>query len=128
MTEAKDLEIEISTDNVRALCEIGFDMGVEAARAAIEGEGREAWRGEITNPFRRGSTVVEQIKRVEADAAANARAHSVPVVREPKSDLLYCECEQGTHCGRKPAGNFMLSGWPDSLILCEACEASDHAH
>lgn len=60
MADAKDLEIEISTEGVRSLLEIGFDLGVAAALAAIEGEGREAWRGEIPNPFRRASTVIEQ--------------------------------------------------------------------
>lgn len=42
-----------------------------------------------------------------------------------------CECmAQGgcahSHigtCRRKPARDFMLSGWPDSMVLCDSCSA-----
>jgi len=62
------------TEGARSLLEIGFDLGVEAAKAARDANLRgEAWS--VVNPFRRASTVITQIERVEADAAANARAH-----------------------------------------------------
>ena len=146
MADAKDLEIEISTEGARSLLEIGFDLGIEATKAAIA-DRQLVFPFEVMNPFRastttifeqrllgtdgsrerRASTVVTQIERVEADAAANARAHA-PVIRGPKSAEKACECEQGTHCGRRPAGHYMKDGWPDSLVLCDLCEADDHAH
>ena len=42
------------------------------------------------------------------DAACSCRASS-------------CLCEG--KCNRKPARDFMLSGWPDSITLCELCSA-----
>jgi len=51
-------------------------------------------------------------------------------IRAFKSPNLTCECflaEQG-RCGRTPAGEYMLEGWPDSIVLCERCEAHPHSH
>lgn len=49
------------------------------------------------------------------------------VIKDPKRDLP-CECAKGGVCGRKPAGEYMQEGWPDSILLCERCEADDHTH
>lgn len=59
----------------------------------------------------------------------NAEPTHDPVFREPKSPNNTCECFAGSSvCGRRPAGAFMKPGWPDSLALCERCEADAHTH
>ena len=123
MSDAKDLEIEISTDNVRALCEIGFDLGVEAARAAVEREGPSTWPSEIVNPFRRASTVVKQLERVEADAAANARARAACACTRDKLDP---ECDLHGVTAEMSEAMTLLEGLSENRrgrVLCWFCPA-----
>src|SRR5512147_2928011 len=65
---------------------------------------------------------------VGTEAAFNPRYPSTKQrVVENHSIGFPCECAElacghgGGKCGAVPAVEFMLSGWPDSLILCEAC-------
>ena len=39
-------------------------------------------------------------------------------------DCMSARCNHtGGRCGAKPARDFALSGWPDSMTLCDACSA-----
>lgn len=46
---------------------------------------------------------------------------------EPSDQACECASQEHNHagfrCGARPARNFMLSGWPDSIIQCDACSA-----
>lgn len=50
-------------------------------------------------------------------------------IQEAKISSKACECFSGSIvCGKRPAGEFMREGWPDSMILCTDCEADAHSH
>ena len=50
-------------------------------------------------------------------------------LRDPKSAENTCDCfKDCSRCGRKPAGWFMLEGWPDAVMCCADCEPGEHSH
>ena len=104
MSDAKDLEIEISTESARVLLEIGVDVGIAAAFAGMSEVERE-----IANPFRRASTLVTQLELVEADAKANARAHA-QATAEHYTDVARAYSEHVTP----------EEAWP-TVCLCPDC-------
>jgi hypothetical protein len=66
----------------------------------------------------------------EAQERARVRVPQRVIVRDPKQPDARCECHlaEGGACGSFYAGNFMLEGWPDSIVLCERCEINGHTH
>ncbi len=75
-------------------------------------------------------TALAALRMVDGATGAKVERKTQKVeLRDPKSDENDCECFEGqSRCGRRPAGNFMLEGWPDAIILCADCEQGAHSH
>lgn len=69
----------------------------------------------------------------KSEAPAQAKTRVRTIVTDRPAPGLVCECEHREHahaqraCGASPARHFALDGWPDSMVLCEACSAEDRA-
>lgn len=74
------------------------------------------------------NALAKELARLKA--AREPRKIQKVALRDPKSADRSCDCFKGhRRCGKKPAGWFSLEGWPDALMLCEACEVDcDHDH
>lgn len=125
MAGGMPMSVEVSTfaqtETLRALLEIGCDLGIEACHA----RDADGYLGEITNPFRRASTTITEptdAQRVQAITEQNARTRAEQSMPEDDAFPAGCGGQPSQRPGVKTC-DYMISG----TVRCDKTR-EEHTH